>query len=103
MNDPINPDYYDGDECMQAIATATKNLHGEEAVCTGFIIKYLWRWKQKGGLEDLNKAEWYLKRLKEAFTDVKDDRVMPEYERKKEEYEHIQDLQEIVSPGGRFA
>jgi hypothetical protein len=54
-------------ECIDAIAEATKGLFGIEAVCTANIIKYVWRWKFKNGVEDLEKAEWYLKRLiKEA-------------------------------------
>jgi hypothetical protein len=28
----------------------------------GTIVKYLARWKHKGGVQDLKKAEWYLKR-----------------------------------------
>tara|TARA_R110000772_G_scaffold110525_3_gene214084 strand:+ start:633 stop:734 length:102 start_codon:yes stop_codon:yes gene_type:complete len=26
-------------------------------------MKYLWRYKYKNGIEDLKKAEWYLKKL----------------------------------------
>lgn len=29
----------------------------------GNVIKYLLRWRQKGGLEDLRKAQWYLDRF----------------------------------------
>ena len=29
----------------------------------GNTIKYLWRWKNKGGIEDLKKAQWYQDRL----------------------------------------
>ena len=54
-------------ECIDAIKEATKGLFGIEAVCTANIIKYVWRWKFKNGIEDLYKAEWYLDRLiKEA-------------------------------------
>ena len=54
-------------ECIDAIKEATKGLFGIEAVCTANIIKYVWRWKFKNGIEDLYKAEWYLNRLiKEA-------------------------------------
>jgi hypothetical protein len=54
-------------ECIDAIAEATKGLFGIEAVCTANIIKYVGRWKFNNGVEDLEKAEWYLKRLiKEA-------------------------------------
>lgn len=50
-------------ECIDAIKEATKGLFGIEAVCTANIIKYVWRWKFKNGVEDLNKAKWYLDRL----------------------------------------
>ena len=47
-------------ECIEAIKSATSNLIGIEAVCTANAIKYLWRWKEKNGVEDLNKAKWYI-------------------------------------------
>lgn len=50
-------------ECIDAIASATSDLQGLEAVCTANIIKYVWRWKMKNGVEDLKKARWYLDRL----------------------------------------
>lgn len=50
-------------ECIDAIAAATKGLTGIEAVCTGNIIKYAWRWKHKNGIEDLQKARKYLDML----------------------------------------
>lgn len=56
-------------ECIDAIDSAVTGLNGMEAVLTSQIIKYVWRWKQKGGVEDLRKAEWYLKRL---IRDVQD-------------------------------
>lgn len=65
-NDNINhPSYYTlgSIECIDAIKSAVVGLAGIEAVCTGNIIKYLWRWKFKNGLEDLKKARWYLDKL----------------------------------------
>ena len=50
-------------ECIDALESATVNLTGIEAVCTANAIKYLWRWKQKNGVEDLQKAKWYIERL----------------------------------------
>lgn len=50
-------------ECIDAIAEATKFLRGIEATDTGNIIKYMWRWNNKNGLEDLRKARWYLNHL----------------------------------------
>lgn len=62
MNDSINPDHYqrDGMECIDAISAAVQNLSGVDAFCTGAAIKYLWRWDEKGGAEDLRKAVWFI-------------------------------------------
>ena len=63
MKDPINPSHYqrDGMECIDAIKAAVQNLTGVEAYSTGAAIKYLWRWKEKGDKDDLNKAIWYIR------------------------------------------
>ena len=58
-------------ECIDAIKEATKGLFGIEAVCTGNIIKYVWRWKFKNGVEDLRKARWYLDRLIDEVSNLK--------------------------------
>ena len=34
----------------------------------GNVLKYIHRWRYKNGIEDLRKAEWYLKKLIEANT-----------------------------------
>lgn len=65
-NDNVNsPAHYckGSIECIEAIKAATVGLTGMEAVCTANVIKYIWRWKFKNGLEDLKKAKWYLDRL----------------------------------------
>lgn len=60
-----HPQHYThgGIECIDAIEAATHDLVGAEAVLTGQVIKYIWRWKWKNGVEDLQKAKWYLDRL----------------------------------------
>ena len=66
MSDPVNsPAHYTQGavECIDAITAATDQLSGDEAFCTGSAIKYLWRWKLKGGSEDLKKARWYINRM----------------------------------------
>jgi hypothetical protein len=65
MTDHINPNHYrQGDvECIDALAAATVNLYGIEDICTANAIKYLWRWREKGGATDLGKAKWYIERL----------------------------------------
>lgn len=50
-------------ECIDAIESATTGLAGGQAYSTGAAIKYLWRWSRKGGVEDLQKARWYIDRL----------------------------------------
>lgn len=66
-----HPSHYNqgGIECIDAIKSATCDLNGLEAFCTGNAIKYLWRWKEKNGVEDLNKAIWYINKLKESISD----------------------------------
>jgi hypothetical protein len=58
-------------ECIEAIKEATKGLLGIQAVCTANIIKYVWRWKFKNGIEDLRKARWYLDRLIDEVSNTK--------------------------------
>jgi hypothetical protein len=52
-----------GIEAIDAIEAAITGLAGTEAFLTGQVLRYLWRWKFKGGLQDLEKAAWYLARL----------------------------------------
>lgn len=66
LNDMINkPPHYNqsGIECIDAIAAATSGKKGIEAVCVANVIKYLWRYELKNGVEDVKKARWYLDRL----------------------------------------
>ena len=76
--DEVNhPPHYTagGVECIDAIAAATVGLDGIEAVCTANVIKYLWRWKMKGGVTDLEKAKRYLEKLiKEVIKEKKSER-----------------------------
>ena len=58
-----NPSHYNqaGIECLDAIAAATSD--GYEYYLQGNIIKYLWRYRYKNGIEDLKKAQFYLDKL----------------------------------------
>ena len=62
MKDNINPSHYKQGkvECIDAIESATIGKTGVMAVCTGNVIKYIWRCEEKNGLEDMKKALWYL-------------------------------------------
>ena len=50
-------------ECIDAIESAVCDLKGIEAFCTGNVIKYVWRWKEKEQVDSLKKAGWYLNHL----------------------------------------
>ena len=52
-----------GIECIDALKAATVSKTGIEAVCTANVIKYLWRYEEKNGIEDVKKARWYIDRL----------------------------------------
>lgn len=65
-HDPVNhPNHYcqGGIECIDAIEAAVTGLSGMEAVCAGNAIKYIWRFHNKNGVEDLKKARFYLNKL----------------------------------------
>jgi hypothetical protein len=62
--DKINPDHYKvgGIETIDYIA-AKLSSEAFEGYLRGNIIKYISRYTDKNGVEDLKKAEWYLQRL----------------------------------------
>ena len=63
--DMVNsPDHYNyaGIECIDAIRAATGE-EGYQYYLQGNIMKYLWRYRYKNGVEDLQKAQWYLNQL----------------------------------------
>ena len=64
--DVVNKPRHDnqgGIECIDALKAATVRKTGIEAVCTANAIKYLWRYEEKNGIEDVKKARWYIDRL----------------------------------------
>ena len=61
-----HPRHYQSDsgiEVIDVISTFTQKLTGMEAVDTANVIKYICRWKEKNGIQDLKKAKWYLEHL----------------------------------------
>jgi hypothetical protein len=63
--DEVNhpPHYTDGGiETIEAIE-AQLSQEEYEGYLRGNCVKYLWRWKHKGGVQDLKKCSWYLDRL----------------------------------------
>ena len=70
MSDNVNhPQHYQsksGLEVIDVIDAFTDDLTGMEAICTGNALKYICRWKNKNGIEDIKKAIWYLNKLIEV-------------------------------------
>ena len=65
-NDNVcHPKHYTqgGIECIDCIKSATVGKVGIEAFCVGNAIKYLFRYEEKDGIEDVKKARWYIDRL----------------------------------------
>ena len=61
-----HPPHYQSEtglEVIDVIEAFTSDLQGIEATDTGNIIKYICRWKHKNGVQDLEKAKWYLEHL----------------------------------------
>lgn len=61
-----HPDHYQGKngmEVIDVIEAFTADLKGIEATDTANIIKYACRWKNKGGVQDLEKIIWYAQHL----------------------------------------
>lgn len=69
MSDVVNhPNHYTGTngiECIQAIE-ASMSPEGFQDSCKANVIKYIWRWREKAGVEDLKKARVYLNWLIES-------------------------------------
>lgn len=69
MSDIDHPDHYTsgGIECIDAIRSAMSKAE-YIGFLRGNVIKYLWREDKKGSqLQDLEKAGWYLNKLKEEI------------------------------------
>ena len=63
--DAVNHPYHytrGGIECLEAIKASMEPC-AFIGYLKGNIIKYLWRYEDKNGIEDLKKARFYLKRL----------------------------------------
>lgn len=63
--DPVTkPSHYASGqiECIEAMK-AQMSREEFEGYLKGNVVKYLWRWRGKGGVESLKKGQWYLDRL----------------------------------------
>jgi len=70
MEDMVNsPIHYNkaGIETIDALEAML--VDGFDYYLQGNIVKYLWRYRYKNGVEDLKKAQWYLNKLIEVCDD----------------------------------
>ena len=72
VNDAVShPSHYcqGGIECIDAIKASMSTIE-YQGYLKGNAEKYLWRWRNKGGLEDLKKAKVYLDWLIKTIEEV---------------------------------
>jgi hypothetical protein len=71
MKDNVNPDHYKQGsiECIEGIKASMTH---EEFIgyLKGNAMKYLWRYRNKNGVEDLKKMNWYSDRLIKELTEL---------------------------------
>ena len=70
MTDPVNhPEHYTSGniECLDAIKSALGENY--KYYVQGNLIKYIWRFNHKNGLQDLQKAQFYLNDLIYTYDD----------------------------------
>ena len=71
MTDNVNkPSHYQGSKGLESIEVIDNfigDLQGMAAWSWGNVVKYVLRFHKKNGVEDLKKAEFYLKRLIEEL------------------------------------
>ena len=97
MTDNVNkPEHYTQGsvECIDAIESATTGLTGIVAVCVANIIKYVWRFGRKNGIEDLDKADYYLQRVRTLLRKEETKIKSTAFEGLQEELEMNQKLEE---------
>lgn len=67
-SDPVNPAHYKTGkvECINAM-TEEFGAKSVSKFCICNVFKYMWRYADKNGSEDLEKAKWYMNKYKELL------------------------------------
>ena len=72
MADNVNhPSHYEGStsiECIEAMELMF-DFYDVQQFCLCNAFKYIWRHKYKNGLEDLDKAQWYINHAVQLYID----------------------------------
>lgn len=61
QKDPINPTYYD--DLFDQILENKFSTEDLVKIYEFNVFKYIYRWRNKNGLQDLKKARWYLNEM----------------------------------------
>ncbi len=72
-NDPVkHPNHYcyGRFECIEVIRELTAGASGTEGFLLGNVLKYLWRYRRKNGVEDLKKARRYIDMLLRFYEEM---------------------------------
>ena len=72
MADNVNhPSHYEANtsiECIEAMELMF-DFYDVQQFCLCNAFKYIWRHKHKNGLEDLDKAQWYINHAVQLYID----------------------------------
>ena len=73
MHDPIHKPKHYNQGAVQAIEAIKSSMSADSfhGYLKGNIMKYMWRYELKKGLQDLLKAQWYLHRLIQEVDSLK--------------------------------
>lgn len=90
-NKNVNPSHYKqgGMESIDVIKAFTADLKGVDAFCAGNAIKYILRFSHKNGVEDIEKAIWYLTYLKDHYKPEQQPKILATFD-------HIPSLKEML-------
>lgn len=69
VNHPKHYQSKSGLEVIEVIKAFTEDMEGIVAVDEANAIKYILRWPKKNGIEDLEKAKWYINNLIQHLKD----------------------------------
>ena len=82
MKDNINPDHYKNSTSLECIESMIIIFGYQKTLdfCLLNAWKYIWRWKNKNGIEDLNKASWYTNKALELNPELKEKEMLKRME-----------------------
>lgn len=92
--DNVNhPQHYEGHTSLECIEVM-RVIFGDIGVCYFCLcnsFKYLWRYKNKNGAEDIKKAKWYLNYVSNLFSrnDIESPKIKEVYDRVAELFDSI--------------